>query len=75
MKLSRRQQEIVDLLSNDMCRKEIAAHLGLCKQTVDCHISRIRQKLPIKTDCGLVAWNYRNKIAEFKRPCCPECAI
>jgi DNA-binding NarL/FixJ family response regulator len=72
MKLSRRQQEIVCLLSNDMCRKEIAAHLGLCMQTVDCHIHRLRDKVRVTTDTGLVAWYFRNLPKKY---CCPECAL
>lgn len=72
--LSDRQQQIVELLCADNFRKEIAFILKLAPVTVATHFKTIRRKLSARTDPGIVARVYEQRLARRKKPCCPECA-
>ncbi|MCX6856729.1 MAG: helix-turn-helix transcriptional regulator, partial [Verrucomicrobia bacterium] len=44
-----RQMQIYEMLGQDFQQKEIAAELGISDKTVNTNISRIREKLGLKT--------------------------
>jgi DNA-binding CsgD family transcriptional regulator len=55
MHLSPRQQEIVSLISQDYCDKEIARELGMSARTVDSHLQRLYVRYGIHSRAALVA--------------------
>jgi DNA-binding CsgD family transcriptional regulator len=63
-KLSRREQEIVDLASMGLLDKEIAPRLGITDNTIKTYWKRIRQKLGEGTRPGLVAAYVRQSVPE-----------
>jgi DNA-binding CsgD family transcriptional regulator len=64
LKLSKREQEIVDLASTGLLDKEIAPRLGITDNTIKTYWKRIRQKLGEGTRPGLVAAYVRQSGAE-----------
>jgi DNA-binding NarL/FixJ family response regulator len=61
--LSKRQIEILRLLSSEMTNDEIAKKLGLSKRTVDTHRQNLLQKLSAKNTVGLIKFAIHNNIA------------
>jgi DNA-binding CsgD family transcriptional regulator len=61
-----RQREIIALLAEGLSYKEIGDRMGLSKKTVDNHIgyASLRMGLGNKPQLELVAWHYRQRIAE-----------
>lgn len=52
--LTKREQEIFDLLALNKSTKEIAKTLGISEKTVRNHISNTMQKLGVKGRCNAV---------------------
>ncbi len=52
--LTRREQEIFDLLAKNKTTKEIADILGISQKTVRNHISNTMQKLGVKGRCNAI---------------------
>ena len=52
--LTKREQEIFDLLANNKTTNEIAIELGISQKTVRNHISNTMQKLGVKGRCNAI---------------------
>ena len=61
MQLTKREQEIIDLLVSGFCNKEIAQHLHISAHTVKSHIHNILKKLALKTRLQLASYGYAQK--------------
>ena len=55
---------IVQQLSNDVSRKDIAEELGIDKRNLDARIDNLRKKVKINSVAGMVALFFRNKLIE-----------
>jgi DNA-binding NarL/FixJ family response regulator len=67
-KLSAREREIVQLLSEGNVSKEIATILGLSLKTVETHRSNILRKLKLHSIVELVLYAVRNEIIHVQLP-------
>lgn len=54
VRLTRREEDILKLISNEMTTKEIADRLNLSEKTVESHRSHLFQKLGVRNIAGLV---------------------
>ena len=63
-KLTVRQREILQLIAEGYCPKEIAAQLGISVRTVEFHKYGIMGKLGLRTIAELTKYAVRHKIAE-----------
>ena len=52
--LTKREQEIFDLLAKNKTKNEIAIELGISQKTVRNHISNTMQKLGVKGRCNAI---------------------
>lgn len=62
--LSRREQEVLQLLAEGKSTKEIAESLGISPRTVESHRKRIKSKLAIRDTAGLVRYAIRRGVVE-----------
>lgn len=53
-KLTGRETEVLDLLTQGMCAKEIAAYLSLSKRTIEHHIENIKDKMNVSSKYELL---------------------
>jgi len=62
--LSKREQEVLQLIAGDNTDREIARQLGIRERTVRAHVSRIILKLGVASRVGaavaFVKWTYRS---------------
>jgi len=63
-RLSRREREIVQLLSEGGSNKEVASSLGISVRTAETHRASILRKLGLESIASLVRYAIRNKIIE-----------
>lgn len=63
-KLSRREIQILKLITEGLGDKEIAAQLNLSVRTVENHAARIRQKLQIHGRAGLVRYALNHRLTD-----------
>jgi DNA-binding NarL/FixJ family response regulator len=63
-RLTSREREIVQLLSEGRSSKEVSSSLGISVKTVDTHRANIMQKLGIHSVSELVRYAVRNRIVE-----------
>src|SRR5499425_1842097 len=61
-KLTERQREVLQLLAEGKCMKEVAAVLNLTTRTVAFHKYRIMEVLKVKTNAELVQYAIRNHL-------------
>jgi DNA-binding NarL/FixJ family response regulator len=61
-KLTERQREVLQLLAEGRCMKEVAAALNLTARTVAFHKYRIMEVLNVKSNAGLVQYAIRNHL-------------
>jgi DNA-binding NarL/FixJ family response regulator len=61
-KLTERQREVLQLLAEGKCMKEVAAALNLTARTVAFHKYRIMEVLNVKSNAGLVQYAIRNHL-------------
>ncbi len=54
--LTRREWQILDMLTNEMSTMEIADKLGISARTVEGHRKNLKEKLNVKTTVGLVKY-------------------
>ncbi|MEL6922446.1 MAG: response regulator transcription factor [Bacteroidota bacterium] len=59
VKLSKRESEILKLISEELTNKEIASTLFISQRTVDTHRRNLLQKLKVKNTAGLVKFYLR----------------
>ena len=57
--LSRREREVLSLLTTGMLNKQIAAELGVSEKTIKIHRRRILQKMQVRTATALTSLLYR----------------
>lgn len=63
--LTRREKEVLKLISEEFTNHEIADKLFISSRTVDTHRRNLIQKLQARNTAGLVRYAIRNKIAEI----------
>lgn len=61
--LSPRETDVLALLSDGLCNKEIASELSISVRTVEAHRLKIKQKLGISNSAGLVRYALENGIS------------
>jgi DNA-binding NarL/FixJ family response regulator len=61
--LTTRQREVLQLVAEGRCRKEIAEILGISVKTVEFHKAQICEKLGLHTNAELTAYAIRHGIA------------
>jgi DNA-binding NarL/FixJ family response regulator len=59
-KVTRREGEVLDLLSHGLSNPEIGRRLFISPKTVEHHVSRILSKLGLRTRAEAMAWALRN---------------
>ena len=60
--LTKRELEIIKLVSNGLINKEIAELLNISIRTVDCHKSNIMNKLKLKSNVDMVKFAIKHKL-------------
>lgn len=60
--LSKREREIIILVSKATCRKDIAAKLKISLHTVDAHLRHLRLKTKTHSIAELIVWALDNKL-------------
>lgn len=59
-----REQEILQMISEEMTNEEIAQELGLSKRTIDSHRQKMLVKLGLKNTAGLIKFAMMNKLID-----------
>ncbi|WP_221795153.1 response regulator transcription factor [Oceanobacter mangrovi] len=62
--LSPRETDVLALLTDGLCNKEIAAELSISVRTVEAHRLKIKQKLGINNSAGLIRYALDNGIGK-----------
>ncbi len=62
VKLTKRELQVVKLLSNELTTNEIATQLFLSTHTVDSHRKNLMRKLNVKSVVGIVRYAVENKL-------------
>ena len=60
--LSRREVEIIKLITQEFSNDDIANHLAISKRTVETHRKNIFKKTKVKSIVGLVMLAIKNKL-------------
>jgi RNA polymerase sigma factor (sigma-70 family) len=63
-RLTPREREVLQLLSDGCSNKEIGAQLGISEKTAETHRARLMTKLGIHSVAKLVRYAIRNRIVE-----------
>jgi DNA-binding CsgD family transcriptional regulator len=61
--LSRRELEVVRMVTLGLTNAEIGGRLGICRRTVDAHMEHVRAKLGIRSRAHIAAWAVHNRLA------------
>ena len=59
VRLTAREREVVDLLSEGLSNKEIAARLGIAVHTVKSHVHNVLEKLALQSRLEVVAFTHK----------------
>ena len=59
LSLSRRQQQILEMVAEDLTNKEIANQLGVSSRTVEFHRINIKERLGVKGVAGMIRYAIR----------------
>jgi DNA-binding NarL/FixJ family response regulator len=62
--LTKRETEIIRMISEELTNSEIADRLGISSRTVDTHRRNLLQKLDVKNTAGLVKYAMVNHLLE-----------
>lgn len=60
--LSRREVEIIKLITQEFSNQDIASHLSISKRTVETHRKNIFKKTKVKSIVGLVLLAIKSKL-------------
>lgn len=60
--LSRREVEIIKLITQEFSNEDIASHLSISKRTVETHRKNIFKKTKVKSIVGLVMLAIKSKL-------------
>lgn len=63
-RLSRREQEVADLVAKGLTNRQIAGRLFISERTVDGHLEHIREKLDVNSRAQVAAWVVRRENSE-----------
>jgi DNA-binding NarL/FixJ family response regulator len=66
MPLTRREIEIIKLISDDLTNNEIAEKLNISLRTVETHRRNLMQKLEVRSTVGLIRWALQHNIMTIK---------
>jgi len=64
--LTKREIEIIKLISDDLTNNEIADKLNISLRTVETHRRNLMQKLDVKSTVALIRWAIQHKIMSIK---------
>jgi DNA-binding NarL/FixJ family response regulator len=64
VRMTRREQEVLDLISEGLTNRSISARLHISVYTVKSHIRNIMEKLALHTRLQLAAWAHRKEDVE-----------
>jgi DNA-binding CsgD family transcriptional regulator len=62
IELSKREKEIIILVSKATCRKDIAKNLNISLHTVDTHLRHLRLETNTHSIPELIIWALNNKV-------------
>ncbi len=62
--LTRREKEIIRLISEEYTNVQIGEHFGISPRTVDTHRRNLLQKLKVKNTAGLVKYAVKNNLLD-----------
>jgi DNA-binding CsgD family transcriptional regulator len=62
--LTPRQLEVVKLVAEDLCAKEIAERLGISRKTIEFHKEALKRKLGVRGTAGITRYAIRNGLIE-----------
>lgn len=63
--LSSREEDVLKLLAEGLCNKEMARQLDISVRTVEAHRQKIKQKLQISTSAGLIRYAIEQKLVRL----------
>jgi DNA-binding NarL/FixJ family response regulator len=63
--LSKREREVVQLLADGNCNKEIASSLSISVRTVEVYRARIMRKLDVHSLAHIIRYAVQNKLVLF----------
>lgn len=63
--LSKREIEIVRLITEELSNNDIAERLAISKRTVETHRKNIFKKTKVKSVIGLVILAFKNKVVRY----------
>jgi len=67
-RLTEREREVLALVAEGKCNKEIARTLGISEHTVETHVGNVLGKLQVASRTEAVAWAWRHGFVGEKRP-------
>ncbi|MCD8539832.1 MAG: LuxR C-terminal-related transcriptional regulator [Leadbetterella sp.] len=62
--LTRREVEVIRLVSEDLSNNEIAERLNISSTTVETHRRNLMKKIGVTTVVGLVRWGLKHGVVE-----------
>jgi DNA-binding NarL/FixJ family response regulator len=63
--LSKREIEVVRLITEELSNNDIAERLAISKRTVETHRKNIFKKTKVKSVIGLVILAFKNKVVRY----------
>ena len=63
--ITKRERQILQLISEEMTNEEISVKLGLSKRTIDSHRQKMLVKLGLKNTAGLIKFAMKNKLIDL----------
>ena len=63
--LTRREREILRFIAQDLSNKEIATKLGVSKNTIDTHRTRLKKKLGLRSPVALTRYAVQHGLVEL----------
>jgi DNA-binding NarL/FixJ family response regulator len=64
MLITKRERQILQLISEEMTNEEISVKLGLSKRTIDSHRQKMLVKLGLKNTAGLIKFGMKNNLID-----------